>query len=206
MHKNVASERMVAGLLPLLLVLCIGAGLATFKIHTVGFSPNSDYDGYLETAQLFRAVPGAIALPGRILKPLNPLVVGAEESVMTPATAFATQVIVFYFLFLLACYFLGRAFGLTQVQSAFLALLLGGSYPALKYGIDLYTETGAWFFYIASLALTLRYLRAPTPRLVLMNTAVITVGFLWKEYSIRVGDRFRVRYFVSHCSSVAHEG
>ncbi|MCX6787514.1 MAG: hypothetical protein NTY93_03295, partial [Candidatus Kaiserbacteria bacterium] len=111
-------------LLPILLILCVGAGLATFKLHAVGLTPNGDYDGYLETAQLFRGVPGAEILPGRILKPLNPLIVAIEENVMTPKTAFLTQVVVFYFLFLVACYFFGRAFGFTKKESVLLVLIL----------------------------------------------------------------------------------
>jgi len=170
-------------LAPVLLILCIGAGLAAFKFHTVGLTPNGDYDGYLETAQLFRGAPNATILPGRILKPLNPLIVAAEENILTPETAFLTQVVVFYFLFLIACYFFGRAFGFAKKESVLLTLVLGASYPVLKYGVDLYTETGALFFYISSLALTLWYMRAPSKRLVFVNALVLTIGFLWKEYS-----------------------
>jgi len=179
MNKN----SVFMSLLPILLILCVGAGLAAFKLYTVGLTPNGDYEGYLETAQLFRGVPGASVLPGRILKPLNPLVVAVEENMMTPETAFLAQVIVFYFLFLIVCYAFGRAFGLSKKESMLLTLMLGASYPILKYGIDLYTETGALFFYISSLILTLWYLRAPSMRIVLANAAIVTVGFLWKEYS-----------------------
>jgi len=170
-------------LLPVLLILCIGAGLAAFKLHTVGLTPNGDYDGYLETAQLFRGAPNAPILPGRILKPLNPLVVALEENVMSPETAFLAQVVVFYFLFLIVCYFFGRAFGFEKKESVLLTLILGASYPILKYGVDLYTETGALFFYVLSLALTLWYMRVPSKRIVLVNALVLTIGFLWKEYS-----------------------
>jgi hypothetical protein len=169
---------------PILLILCIGAGLVVFKIHTVGLTPNGDYDSYLETAQLFRGAPDAIVSPNRILKPLNPLIIAIEENVMMPETAFLTQIIVFYFLLLIACYAFGRAFNLGKVESVMLTLVLGASYPVLKYGIDLYTETGALFFYIASLTLTLWYLRVPSKRVLLANVAVLTVGFLWKEYSV----------------------
>lgn len=176
-------ETVFVRLLPILFLLCIGTGLASFKMHAVGLTPNGDYEGYLETAQLFRGVSGATILPGRILKPLAPLVVAVGENVMTPEGAFLAQVIVFYFLFLIACYAFGRAFGLAKKESVLLSLILGASYPVLKYGIDLYTETGAWFFYIFSLVLTLGYLRAPSWRILLANTAILTIGFLWKEYS-----------------------
>lgn len=178
---------MCKSIAPILLILCVGAGLAAFKLHTVGVTPNGDYEGYLETAQLFRGAPGATILPGRILKPLNPLIVAMEENVMTPANAFLTQVIVFYFLLLVACYCFGRAFGFAKKESVMVALMLGISYPVLKYGIDLYTETGALFFYISSLVLTFWYLRIPSKRLLLANAALITIGFFWKEYSIVAG-------------------
>ncbi|MCX6787472.1 MAG: hypothetical protein NTY93_03060, partial [Candidatus Kaiserbacteria bacterium] len=118
-----------------------------------------------------------------ILKPLNPLVVAVEENAMSPETAFLTQVVVFYFLFLVACYFFGRAFGLAKKESVLLVLILGASYPILKYGVDLYTETGALFFYVLSLALTLWYMRAPGKHVLLANAIVLAIGFLWKEYS-----------------------
>ncbi|MEJ0053539.1 MAG: glycosyltransferase family 39 protein [bacterium] len=170
-------------LTPLVCVLIIGAGLAVFKLDAAGLTLNSDYASYLETAELFRGAPDAAANPGRILKPLAPLSVAALETALPPGTAFLVQVVVFYFLLIAACYALGRAFGFAAKESALLALLLGASYPVLRYGVDLYTETGALFFCVLSFALTLRYLRAPGWRVLLINSAVITLGFLWKEYS-----------------------
>ena len=171
-------------LAPLLLLLVIGAALASFKIGYVGLTPNADYASYLSTAALFRGVPGAAISPPRILKPLNPLLVAGEERFLSPEVAFMAQSVFFYFLLLLACYALGRAFGFRRSESFITALLLGASYPVLKYGVDLYTETGALFFYVSSLILTLYYLRVPSWRIVLANAAVLTLGFLWKEYSI----------------------
>ncbi|HVW82871.1 MAG TPA: hypothetical protein VHC68_02940 [Candidatus Paceibacterota bacterium] len=175
---------------PLAALFLAGIALVVFKLCAFGVAPNSDYYSYLETAAFFRGEAGAQVFPNRILKPLEPLMIAAEESVLSPEHAFVVQIVFFYFLLLGACYFFGRAFGFSRAESALAGLFIGGSYPVLRYGLDLYTETGALFFYILALTLTLLYLRAPARRILYANIAVVTIGALWKEYSIVAGAVF----------------
>jgi hypothetical protein len=175
---------------PLAVLFLIGFALVVFKLGYLWVAPNSDYYTYLQTAEALRGEPGIIAAPIRILKPLEPLMTAAEESVLAPRWAFIFQIVFFYFLLLGASYYFARMFGFSRRDSVLAGLLVGGSYPVLRYGLDLYTETGAVFFYVSSLALTLGYLRAPSRKLLLANAAVITLGTLWKEYSIVSGVIF----------------
>jgi 4-amino-4-deoxy-L-arabinose transferase-like glycosyltransferase len=72
----------------------------------------------------------------------------------------------------------------TKWQALAFALLSALSYPLLRYGVDLYTETGALFFYVLSFLITLWYLKRPSVKLIIANGLVISIGFLWKEYTI----------------------
>ena len=173
----------------LAIVLALCSLAAGFKLVFVGTTSNSDYESYLDTAHLFSGVP-AHAHPERLLKPLAPLGVAAGTPIMGPASAFLFEMLVFYLALGLAMYALGWAFFGDQRLAAFGALLCTLSYPMLRYGVDLYTETGAIFFYVSSLWLTAAYLSRPSERLRVMNALMIGVGFLWKEYSVVAGMIF----------------
>jgi hypothetical protein len=173
-----------------LVVLGICLALATcFRLALVPLTPNDDYVSYVETAQYFSGVPSTIH-PERILKPLGPLGVAALETVTDQRTAFVTEVVIFYFAFAIAFYFLAFEF-FENKKLALMAALLGAiSYPMLRYGLDLYTETGAQFFYVLSLFFMLRYMKQPsTPRLI-YGALAIGVGLLWKEYTVVAGFGF----------------
>ena len=57
------------------------------------------------------------------------------------------------------------------------------SYPMLRYGLGGTTETGAIFFYCASLYTSYLFMKKPTTSLFAATTAINTIGFLWKEYT-----------------------
>ncbi len=175
--------------LPLAILLALCALAASFKLGHLGITPNSDYQSYIATAQVLSGLP-AQAYPERLLKPLAPLVVAAAAPALGFPAAFVLEVVLFYFAFALAFYALAYAF-LEDRWLALVAALFGAlSYPMLRYGLDLYTETGAQFFYLLSLLLTLFYLRMPSRRLLLANALAIGIGFLWKEYSAVAGLAF----------------
>lgn len=167
-----------------LLIICALA--VSFKIGHIGLTDNSDYESYIATAQVFAGLD-ATHYPSRLLKPLAPLVVTALAPIGGFPTAFLIEIIFFYFAFALVLYWLAYVF-FEDRWLAFLATLLGAlSYPLMRYGLDLYTETGADFFYILSLALTLLYLKLPTRKLLVLNGFALGIGLLWKEYSVVAG-------------------
>jgi hypothetical protein len=98
--------------------------------------------------------------------------------------------VVCYFAFAIAFYFLAYEFFENRTAALFAALLGAVSYPMLRYGLDLYTETGAHFFYVLALFYMLRYLKAPSYTKVVTAGLVIGVGLLWKEYSAVAGFGF----------------
>ncbi len=174
---------------PLVFLLIVCALAATFKIGVLGTAPNSDYVDYISTAKIFSGLPAPI-YPQRILKPLAPLGVALAAPYLGFPTAFLLEVLIFYFAFVLVLYWLAYSF-FEDYWRALVAALLGAlSYPLLRYGLDLYTETGAQFFYLLSLVFTLLYIRWPLRKHLVLNGAVIAIGLLWKEYSVVAGIIF----------------
>ena len=177
--QTLRSHRLALGIL---FVIC--ALVAYGKLAFIGTTESGDYKSYIESAQALAGLPAA-PHPERLLKPLAPL----GTTLLAPITgdfpsAFILEVLIGYFALALVLYLLGYDFFGRKKQALAFALLAALSYPVLRYGVDLYTETGALFFYIASLLLTLRYLKAPSKKLIVANALVISLGFLWKEYSV----------------------
>lgn len=167
-----------------LLLICAFAAVG--KLTYIGTTPNSDYESYLATAQHFSDIPATV-YPQRVLKPLAPLGVAAVAPFIGFSAAFLFEVVLFYFAFALALYWLAYLYFKNRRLAFFAALLGALSYPLLRYGLDLYTETGALFFYVLSLALTLIYIQTPSRRILCINALVIGIGLIWKEYSVVAG-------------------
>jgi hypothetical protein len=170
---------------PLFLVLFAGAVGAFLKLFVLGTLPSSsDYQDYIETAKFFSGQTGALQLPFEILKPLNPMLVALLGFIVGIPHAFILQSTLFYFALIVAMYLLAREFFEGDFIAGTAGVLMASSYPVLKYGLDIYADAGAWFFYVISLWLTLTFLKNPSRNVLFWNIAVITLGFLWKEYSI----------------------
>jgi hypothetical protein len=179
--------------LPIFIILAICTLAAVAKDHYFGFTEVSDYTTYIETAKLFAGLPPGQypgPYPSRLLKPLAPLGVAALSPVFGIDGAFLFEVAFFYLAFALVLYALGYVFFGDKRLGVFAALIGALSYPMLRYGVDLYTETGAQFFYVLSLLFTLLYLRAPSRKMLLWNALALGIGFLWKEYSVVAGIIF----------------
>jgi len=170
------------------LLLIVGAVIAIFKLNYLGTTHSSDYDTYVMTAQYLRGEvtsdPTGISIAQRILKPLYPGFLALMGSVTDYFTAALVQAVIFYFLFIVAMFLLAREFFDDLFLATIAVVLSAFSYPVLKYGLDVYTETGAWFMYVLSLWLTVTFLRTPSRAIFFANVALITVGFLWKEYIV----------------------
>jgi hypothetical protein len=170
-------------------LLCAIALCAVFvRLWSLPLMLTSDYVSYRDTAQYIAHAPDSAltdSVRSRMLKPLEPLLVAALAPFFGYVNATIVQAVAFYFALLLAMYLLAREFLESDRETAFIATLACVlSYPLLRYGIDVLTETGAIFFYVISLWLTLRFAKTPSLPLFLCNVLAITLGFLWKEYSI----------------------
>ncbi len=177
-----AASHTARALIILLLVCGVGAFI---KLGLIGVTDSSDYQEYVAVAHHIAGDTTPEVRPHRFLKPLNPALVALLAGVIGDyQTAFIVQALFFYVALVWMLFFLVRHF----IDDIWLATLLAAyvalCYPILRYGVDILTETGALFFYTASLLVTLKYVAAPSWRLLLINTAIVTIGFLWKEYSV----------------------
>jgi hypothetical protein len=166
-------------------IIFLGLSFFIFKIEDNLLDYNSDYVGFIETARLFAGHPEAEQNPARILKPLAPALIAQAPMALGFERAFLLEVGIFYVLLVLSAYLFFRLFfeG-NRWRSIMATALFALSYPMLRYGLDLYTETGALFFYISGLMASLMFLRTPKTTLVWMNALIAASGFLWKEYSV----------------------
>lgn len=174
---------------PLLLLVGIACCLLLFRAAYVPLAYNSDTGQYIETARLFSGDTTAMPHGNRLLKPLAPLamvLLAPYTGDLTVALALLSALgylllvpIVYAFLYTL----------LHQRNEAFIGTLLYlGSYPLLFYGLDLYTETGAWLFHLIGLLYAARYfLVEASYRSVALSSLATTLGFLWKEYTVLSG-------------------
>ncbi len=166
-------------------LFAIDACAMVLKLHFIPFTPSSDYAQYVGTARALGGEPGAEVSMQRILKPLAPAVVAVGAPIFGGyENAFLFQMLFFYGAMILAMYLLAYEWCEDHALAVMVTALSALSYPILKYGVDLTTETGAIFFYVISLWLTLRFVREPRRDLFWWNVAAIALGFLWKEYSI----------------------
>jgi hypothetical protein len=145
-----------------------------------------DFYSYIDTAELFAGLPAKVE-PWRVLKPLAPVVTAALVPLFGGDfnLAFFAQVVVFYLTLVPVSFFFFRIFFRDSLFKTVAATAMFiWSFPAIRYALGPFTEAGAWFFYMLSLLLTLLFLRKPSGGLVLGNSLALTVGFLWKEYSV----------------------
>ena len=169
------------------MLLCVCAVASFVKLQFIGISPSNDYYEYLSTAKAIAHASGGEINRARILKPLNPLMVSMIGRLTGFESALIVQAVLMYGALTIAMYMLAREFFRDEDLAFLAAIMVALSYPVLKYGIEGYSETGAWFFFILALWLTLSFSREPLLRTFLYACAVVTVGFLWKEYAIVAG-------------------
>lgn len=174
---------------PLAVLLIAGVALAVARFAIADLTPSSDGASYIETAHFLGGEEGAPLHQHRILKPLAPLGILLIERVagVSGQSALLIESLIGFAFLLLAGWWFFREFFAARPERDTLALtgaiLLAGGYPILKYGLDLYTETGAMAFFVGCAAATVRAARDPSWRNVLCATAIGVVGMLWKEYS-----------------------
>lgn len=62
-------------------------------------------------------------------------------------------------------------------------LFLAGSYAMLNFGLNFLMDMGGWAFYVASIYFLLRYARSQQRKDILIASALVGVGGLFKEYA-----------------------
>ena len=170
----------------IIVFVCLAIIAFFLKINFVSLTPTSDYTTYIETAKFFSGTSESNIYDYRILKPLQPLVT-AFLNIFTKNfdQAFMFQVFIFYLLItVVSVVFFREFFNRDRFLTAAGAAMFLFSFPMLGFGLNLFTETGGWFFYLLALFLTLKFLKKPSEKLVWVNSIVSTLGFLYKEYSI----------------------
>ncbi len=169
----------------LLTLLLVGAGAAFARIQYLPLAMDGDYGTYRDAAaHIAEGAPVTHDVALRMLKPLPLLVIAALAPAIGYESATLVQAVLFYFALIVAMFLLAHEFLKNRELAAYATLLVMLSYPVLKYGLELLTETGGLFFYIISLWLALCFVATPTWKLLLWNAVVVTVGFFWKEYAI----------------------
>lgn len=168
-------------------LLVIAAAASWMKVGTFGTQLSGDSVEYVDTAQALCGDGGSVT-PHRVLKPLAPLTVCALHQVgMDYHDALLLQSIALYLALAVAVFVFARSFFKDDVLAFFGSLIVTLSYPMMKYGIDIYTETGAIFFVVVGLTATMHFALAPSMRMFLLSATLVSIGFLWKEYSVVVG-------------------
>lgn len=176
----------------ILLLLLVASIFSVVRVTYFPLTPTSDTTQYVQTAKYFAGEEGGVAHGNRILKPLAPLAMMLISSLVGEhypyEIALGALSIIGYLALTPAIYFLLFLFLKNREESFVGSLLYLGAYPLLLYGLDLYTETFAWLFHLAGLYYATRYYFGPqTFRPLLLSTALTTVGFLWKEYTVLSG-------------------
>lgn len=144
-----------------------------------GFQVYGDTPSYFEAISWFQGEEVEV-LPWRILRPLGPLIAVPFEF-LGQGAGLIVQNIVFYLL----CAFL--IFKITELvyhnkkQAFFASLFFVTATPVIEVGLAYLTDTGAWFFYLFSIFLTLLYLKNRKEKLIAFNGLLAGLGFLMKE-------------------------
>jgi len=166
----------------LIFLACVVFG--TLKVLILPFRYNTDFHTYIETSKLLSGDDTDEIFGFRILKPLEPAITAIMSPVFGHELSFYLLVIICFGLMGIAAYYLFRELSDHSSPITWISwTILMTSYPLVKYGLDSYTETGAWFLYILGLYLTYLFYKSPSIKLALINTLIFCLGFFWKEYA-----------------------
>ena len=144
-----------------------------------GFQEYGDTEGYINTIHGFLG-QGEFEVFPWILRPLGPLLAAPFEF-LGEGAGLIVQNVIFY---LLSAYLIFRITELIyhkKRQAFFASLFFITATPVIEVGLSYLTDSGAWFFYLLSLFLTLLYLKNGNEKLIPLNGFLCSLGFLMKE-------------------------
>ncbi|MES2749638.1 MAG: GtrA family protein [Patescibacteria group bacterium] len=172
------------------LLTIIMVGIASVRLALVTVTINSDTLGYASTAQ--QLLGEEVVFNGaRYLKPLAPAVIAALTPLgIDPVSGVLVQSVLLYFALGLAAYWFGYVLFAKKSAGFLSAVFIVGSFPIVKYGLDYFTETGAWALYFLSLAGMILWYRNPQSYWHWFVAGTLLAGLLWKEYAVLAGLTF----------------
>lgn len=144
-----------------------------------GFQEYGDTSGYIKAIHWMQGEKVEID-PWWLLRPLGPILALPFEF-LGEGAGLIVQNIIFYFLSALL------VFGITEIifenkkQALLASIFFVSSSQVLEVGLSYLTDTGAWFFYLLSIFLTLLYLKNRSEKLIFLNGLLSGLGFLMKE-------------------------
>lgn len=175
-----------------LCIIFLVAALNIFvRLHFLPLTTSTDSDTYMNSARLLSGEHGT-AFPGRLLKPLAPLGIALFAPLFHGdfVAGFLALNILCYFLLAIAMYALLLLFTTERFLAMLGTLVFLSTYPVLEYGLNLYSEMGAWLFFVVALLGIVRYYRDASWKNFIIATIAVAVGLLWKEYSVIPGIFF----------------
>jgi len=170
----------------LLIISAVVAAAVFVRYTTLPFtSAASDSVQYMETARYFLG-QSATAYPQRILKPLAPLGISLISFLTggNMETALLAEAALMYLFLGWAIYYLLNLFFRDKRSALLGSIVYITAYPLLRFGLDLYTETGANFFWVWAIAAVCLYYKDPSRFRYYASNAIVLIGLLWKEYSL----------------------
>lgn len=173
----------------LLLVIAINS-FVRLEYHPLTIS--TDAYSYMDSAKLIRGEVAEKAYPGRLLKPLAPIGIALLAPVFDGdyEDAFIALNVFCYVLLGLASYALFSLFTDDRFLATLLSAIFISTYPVLLYGLDLYSEMGAWALYVLTLWAAIRYYRDASWKHFCVAVLMTALGLLWKEYAVPAGIFF----------------
>lgn len=158
---------------------------AILKLKFVPFQISADYYTYLQTANLFAGLPVEQMFGFRILKPLTSYgllwvssLTGSYES------AFWWIMMAGFIACVPVAYAIGKHFFGSEKSGIVYMLWIMLSYPMLKYGLEMATDSIAWLFYFLSTLFLVVYWLQKKESALWIAMIWITLGFFWKEYVV----------------------
>jgi len=151
--------------------------LAIFAVF--GFQQYGDSSDYIKLIHWFLG-EGSGFDAERILRPLGPFLALPFEFLGDGAGLIA-QNILFYFLSAWLVFKIVDLIFQNKKQALFAVLFFITATPVIESGLAYLTDTGAWFFYLLSIFLTLLYFKNKDEKLVVLNGLLSGIGVLMKE-------------------------
>jgi len=155
-------------------LLNMGAIFAIF-----GAQKYSDSSGYINVIHWFQGKNVKVT-PERALRPLGSLIALPFEF-LGEGVGLVVQNVIFYLLATFLIFKITELIYHNKKQAFFASLFFVTATPVIESGLAYLTDTGAWFFYLLSLFLTLIYLKKRKEWLITINGFLSGLGVLMKE-------------------------
>lgn len=187
----------------LLCIVVLVAALNVFvRLNFLPLTISTDAHSYMDSARLISGEEAENAYPGRLLKPLAPIGIALLAPFFggNMITAFLALNILCYVFLALAAYILMLLFTTDRFLAMLGTIIFISTYPVLEYGLNLYSEMGAWALYVFAIAGAVRYYRDASWKNFLITLGAVAVGLLWKEYAVLAGIFFGLTILVETTS------